>query len=169
MARIDDIIGSAKLPEHTVRLCLDGDLAAEHERLSAELDALDEWAPGSLADEDPRVALAGRIRDIEERMNERLTPFTFRAVGGPKYRELLAAHPGKDGDRFDPDTFPRALVAASAVDPQMTPADVDRLSQVLSNGQYEALFMGAFMVNEGPSKVPFSKRASDLIGKRGLR
>ena len=166
VASIDDIIGAATLPEHTVRLCLLGELVAEHERLEADLNALPEFVASHMADTDPRVPLAQQLRDIEQQMAASETAFTFRALGSRKYRELVDAHPGKPDERFDTESFPRALISACAVDPVMTPTDVDRLFDVLNAGQVEALFMAAFVVNEGPTSVPFSASASEVLSRR---
>ena len=161
---IEDVIGAAKLPEHTVRLCLRGDLAAEHERLEAELAALSDWQASSIADEDPRRPLAEQVRAVEDEMAESTETFTFRALGRRKYRELMDAHPDPKGEgMFNADTFPQALVAASSIDPEMSVVDAERLFDVLNAGQVELLFMGAYVVNEGPTQVPFSKAASDAL------
>ena len=42
-------------------------------------------------------------------------------------------------------------------------SDAERLFDVLNAGQVELLFMGAYVVNEGPTQVPFSKAASDAL------
>jgi hypothetical protein len=161
---IEDILAATKLPEHTVRLCLRGDLAAEHERLEAELAALRDWEPSSLADEDPRRAAAEAIQAVEASMAESETVFVFRALGRRKYRALMDAHPDPKGEgMFSADTFPQALIAASCVEPEMDVVDAERLFDVLNAGQVETLFMGAYIVNEGPTQVPFSKAASDAL------
>lgn len=160
----EDILAAAKLPEHTVRVCLRGDLAAEHERLENELDALREWAPSALAEADPRRPLAEAITALEAEMAESTETFTFRALGQRKYRALVDAHPDPKGDgQWNAETFPQALIAACAIEPEMDVVDVERLFDVLNAGQVETLFMGAYMVNEGPTRVPFSKAASDAL------
>lgn len=169
MANIDDIIGSAKLPEQTIRLCMRGDLVAEHADLDAQLKAMGDWEPSSLAESDPRAELAERIAALEVEIAESETAFTFRALGRRKYRELLDANQGEPGTRFNPDTFPRALIAACCADPIVTPTDVDRLFDVLNEGAVETLFMAAFTVNEGLTRVPFSAAASAMTRKRATK
>ncbi len=160
----EDILAAAKLPEHTVRVCLRGDLAAEHERLENELAALGDWEPSSMADEDPRRPLAEAIRAVEAEMTDSTETFVFRALGQRKYRALMDAHPDPKGEgAFDSATFPQALIAASCIEPEMDAVDVERLFDVLNAGQVETLFMGAYIVNEGPTQVPFSKAASDAL------
>lgn len=160
----EDILAAAKLPEHTVRVCLRGDLAAEHERLENELDALRDWESSSLADEDPRRPLAEAIQAIESDMVDSTETFVFRALGQRKYRALLDAHPDPKGEgSWNAESFPQALIAASCIEPPMDVVDVERLFDVLNAGQVETLFMGAYVVNEGPTQVPFSKAASAAL------
>lgn len=166
MSSIDDIISTAKFPEQTIRLCTRGDLIAEHVALSAEFATMPDAPQSHLAAADPRAPLAQEIVDLETRMRDTEVPFTFRALGRRKYRELLEEHPGEPGVKFDLGTFPRALIAACAVDPVMTPTDVDRLFDVLNEGAVEVLFMGAYTINEGVSRVPFSVAASELTRRR---
>lgn len=160
MATIDDILASASLPEQTVSLCLNGRLNAEHQALDAELKAMGEFTQSHLGEADPRAPLAQRIADIEAQMAASETPFVFRALPQRRYRELLNAHPGEPSQRFNADTFPRELIAACCIDPALSLPDVDRLFDALNEGAVEVLFMAAFTVNEGLSRVPFSKAAS---------
>lgn len=160
MSSIDDILEVAKLPQHTIRLCLRGDLIAEHQALEARLKEHGEFVQSHLAEADPRREVAEQILAIEDEMHAAEVPFTFKALGRRKYRELLESHPGEPGQKFDPHTFPRALIAACAVEPVMTPADVDRLFDALNEAAVEALFTAAWTINEGVTRVPFSKAAS---------
>jgi len=166
---VDELIDEARLPERDVRICLRGDLAREHDDLVVELERLaaaegDESLGGASPEQ---VALAEAIRDVEEQMAASERTVTVRALGRRKFKELLDAHPAKDGQsgQFDPDTFPRELVSACAVEPRMTPTDADRLFDVLSTGQVEELFAAAWFVNQGATRVPFSKAASELLGR----
>lgn len=168
MADIEDILSRAKARETSVDVCLAGDLLAEHQHLVAELERAahehENRAARSLADENPAVPLAGRIRDLETQIADATVSFRFRALPRSKYRALEAAHPGRDGkaEAWNPDTFAPALIAACSVDPVMSDADVARLLDTLNAGQTEALFEGAWTAcNEAP-KVPFSAAASAL-------
>lgn len=159
---INDVIAGAKLREHTVTLCLRGDLAAAHEQAVASLDALiRDGLSDSLAA--PAVEAAKKIRELEDAMRESSTTFRFRALGDREYRALKSAHPGTDGAAFNVETYPVALIAASSADPVMTVPDVERLFEVLSEGQRDELFGGAFIVNEGKAGVPFNESASAVI------
>jgi len=164
MADINDIIATAKLREHTISLCLRGDLAAQHEQASTELEAVTrDGLSDSLAA--PQAEAAKKVRDIEEMMRASSTDFTFRALGDRAYRALKAAHVGREGhsEAFNIETYPVALIAAASADPVMSIPDVERLFEVLAEGQRDALFGAAFTVNEGQAGVPFSERASTVI------
>lgn len=164
MPDIKKILAKAKPRECTVRVCLAGDLAAEVDRLEAQLAAVSEWKPNSIADQHPGVTLAEQIAAARERMRESEVEFTFRALGAQAWSDLVAAHPGKtDGEAWDPDTLAPALVAASAVDPVMTQDDVDALFEALNMGQRQALMDAAWQVNGEATSVPFSLHASAIL------
>lgn len=166
MSTIDEILELAKPAENTIRICLRGDLVAEHQALEAELRSMADQPQSHLAAADPRAPIAEAILDLEAEMRAAERPFVFRALGQTKYRELLDQHPGEPTQKFNPATFPRALISACCIDPVMTPVDVDRLCDKLNEGTVEALFMAAYTVNEGVTRVPFSERASALTKRR---
>lgn len=169
MTDFEDILARAKARETSVDLCLAGDLLAEHERLSGELERVSRdyeasRATRSLADADPAHEIAEQIRDLEERITEQTVSFRFRAIPRSKYRELESAHPGRPDkqEAWNPETFAPALIAACSLDPKMSDADVHRLMDHLNAGQAEALFEAAWTAcNEAP-RVPFSAAASAL-------
>lgn len=162
MPSIDEILEEAKPAETTFRVCLRGDLLNEHQALEAELKALPPFKQSHLAEADPRIGLALKIAELEAEMRKSEAAFHFRALSRTKYRELLAANPGEPNQKFNPETLPRVLISACCIDPVMTPSDVDRLFDRLNEGSVEALFMAAYALNEGVTRVPFSERASAL-------
>jgi hypothetical protein len=164
MPDIKDILAKAKPREHTVRICLAGDVAAEVERLEAELSATSGWQAESIADQHPGVALAEQIAEARERMKAGEVEFTFRALGAKAWSDLVAQHPGKtDDDAWDAETLAPALVAASAVDPIMTQSDVDELFEALNVGQRQQLIDAAWQVNGEATSIPFSLHASAIL------
>lgn len=165
MRTIEDIVGAARLRERTVTLCLRGDLTADYEQLERELRRAEErWTPTALDEPNPALDIARRMAELREAMLEAEHPFRFRALPRSRYRAVEDACPPRDGvdERYDMSRFPQELIAASAVDPELTPADVDKLFEVLSEGQRDELFLGAWDVNIGRGDVPFSSRASAL-------
>lgn len=168
---IEQIIAAAKPAEVSVRLCLRGDLNAEHDRLTRALaeartdgrsDTSDEASERSVADADPAVELAQQVLDVEQRMREASVEFLLRAVTRDDYVVLQAAAT-TDG-AVDVDRFVASLIPRSVIKPNGTPEQLQRLVDVLSAGQYERLAQAAFRVNTGAVDVPFSRLAS-VVGR----
>ncbi|MFR9796635.1 hypothetical protein ACL02U_12125 [Streptomyces sp. MS06] len=164
MPDINDILKKARPREHTVRICLAGDVAAEVERLEAQLAAVSEWKPNSIAEQHPGVELAKKISAAREKMREAEIEFTFRALGAKAWSDLVAQHPSEAEDQaWDADTLAPALVAASSVDPVMSQEQVDELFEQLNNGQRDELIGAAWSVNGEATSVPFSLAASAIL------
>lgn len=164
MPDITEILKRARPRERSVTLCLAGDEAAEVERLERQLAELsDTWQPDSLGGKNPGDALAKRIKAARDRMRKSEAEFRFRALGEKVWSDLLAAHPGGKGQSFDPDTFPKALISAAAVEPAMTPEQVAELFEVLNEGQRQELWAAAFEVNTESTSIPFSVSASAIF------
>lgn len=167
MPDIKDIIARARPREHSVRICVSGDLAAEYDRLQAELAAVAAWQPQSMAEENPAAAIARRIAELQEQMREAEVEFTFRALGARAWSDLVAEHPGQtEEEAWDADTLAPALVSACAVDPVMAPEDVDALFEALNVGQRQQLIEAAWQVNGEATAVPFSLHASAILASR---
>lgn len=170
---IESIIDEAELPEQSVTLCLKGSLVAAYERFDA---ALQEAARQDTAD---RLSLAGRdtsaadglvaqMADLREQMLAHERVFTFRALPPRDFSNLRARVPVKAAGQPD-DEFADlyhawlcGLVAASCIDPQMTPEQAERLSRRLSDAQWRLLRDGAWEVNAEKQIIPFSAVASAL-------
>lgn len=169
MASVEDLIARAKPREVTVPVCLAGDLNAEHEALSRELQAAGgEWIPDSLSAPNPRLALAERLTALERQMAEQVHVFRCRALPPAKFRELQRAHPAREDasppERFNLDTFPAALVAACSVDPEFLGTEqVEALFEKLGQGAFDAVFGAAWAACTGVSDVPKSALASATI------
>lgn len=158
MPDISELLAGASPREVTVKVCLAGDAGAELEALEEELGALGEWQPTSLGEKNPAFELQERIQAARQRVRDASVEFRFRALGHRAYSNLLAAHPAPDGskDPYDASTFLPAILAACCVEPTLTPAQVDRLLDVVNDGTARTLFAAALAVNEEPSPVPFS-------------
>jgi hypothetical protein len=167
MPDIKDILAKAKPREHTVRICLAGDVAAEVERLEAELAATSSWQQQSIADAHPGIEIAKRIKEARERMTAAEVPFTFRALGAKAWSDLVAEHPSdKPDEAWDDESLAPALVAACSVDPVMTPDDVEALWEQLNLGQRQELINAAWSVNGEATTVPFALHASAILASR---
>lgn len=157
------IMKQARPRETTVTLYLAGDVAAELERLEAQYAETVTWEPDSLAAKHPGEAIAAKIKGARKKLTASATDFRLRALGDEAWSDLVAAHPSTDpNQRWDPLTFPRALVSACAIEPAMTPQQVTELFAVLNAGQREQLETGAYDVNASPTSIPFSLAASAI-------
>lgn len=157
--KIGDIMAAARPREASVSICLSGDLAADAERIQGQIEALGSrtMASLSLGEVDPRAALESELAEIHELMRMNTETFRFRSIGSKPYSDLLAAHPGRTSDEaWNPETFTPALISASAIDPEMTPEELDGLLEVLNDEQGAQLWRAAFRANRTDVSVPFS-------------
>lgn len=164
MTDFAEIRAKTRRVEKTAELCLAGDLFAEHEALSRQLEEATrdpDRVPESLADGDAGRELAGKIREVEARMREATAVFRFRALGRSQYDKLRQDHkaPEESGQAFA-DSFWLALVSSCCIDPVMSEADVAGLFEDLSEGQRDVLGGAAWEVNQSRAEVPFSLLAS---------
>jgi hypothetical protein len=169
MPDIKQILAAAKPRERTVKVCIAGDVAGEVERLEAELTQVSEdWEPSDLTQVHPGRKISEQIKALREQMRAAEVPFLLRYIGDEEYSLLLASHPSTDPQEgFDSATFPRALIAASCVDPVMTEDDVKALFKAINQGQIRDLFDAAWDVHNSSDVVPFSLAASALLAALG--
>jgi hypothetical protein len=169
MTSIEDILAEATPRERTVMVCVRGDLLGEADRLQDELNRVSsDWEPADLTDVHPGRELAVKLKELREQVKAAERPFKLRYIGDKAYSDLMAANPAKDdGQAFDSEAFPRALIAASCVDPVMTEAQVARLFEVINEGEIKKLFDAAWDVHNSSEMVPFSLLASALTAALG--
>jgi hypothetical protein len=164
---IQQILAEARPKTTTVRVCLRGDLLGQHQALERELAEARrlDLTENRLA-QAPAVAL--RVQEVEAELDAAADEFAFAAIGQKAWTDLLVKHkPNEEqkaeGYEFDPATFPQAAVAASAVEPKMSQADVDDLFAALNFGQWQQLWAACLAVNVEGSSVPFSAAASAVL------
>lgn len=168
---VDDFLGGYQSPRVTVRVTQRADLLARHADLKHQHQI-------ALRDDlqlnrDPQApAVIDELRDVEAELAASEFPFTFEALGRHKYMRVKAAHPARKQDRsdrldFNADTFPAALIAASAVEPTMTDEQAVELVDRLSDGQFTKLWNAAIAVNVGSDDVPKSVLRSDSAASNG--
>ena len=169
MASIEDILAEATPRERTVKVCIRGDLAGRAEQLQEDLAQVSsDWEPEALTDVHPGRELAVQLKEVREQIKAAERPFTLRYIGDKAYSDLMAAHPSKDDSQaFDSESFPRALIAASCVDPVMTEEQVTQLFEVINEGEIKKLFDAAWDVHNSSEMVPFSLLASALAAGLG--
>ncbi|MCG6499465.1 hypothetical protein [Kitasatospora sp. A2-31] len=156
-----DILAKVKPRTATVTLYLDGEAAGRIAQLEAQFADLADWQPESLADSDPRRAIAQEIAGLQDRIRDSAQDFVLRALPAKAWSDLLALHPGRHAQElYNPTTLPAALVPACLVEPAMTPEEYEQLAEVLNQGQRDELELAAWQVNNEAVSVPFSLAAS---------
>jgi hypothetical protein len=165
---IDAILAQATPRERTVKVCVRGDLAGQADRLAEELAKVsEEWEPADLTDVHPGRKVAAELKAVREQIKAAEVPFVLRYIGDKAYSDLLAAHPSEnDNELFNAD-FPKALIAASCVDPVMTEKQAAELFEKLNQGEIKRLFDAAWDVHNSSEIVPFSLAASALLAALG--
>lgn len=170
-----DILGTAKLPEKTVPLCLRGDLVAELEDLERKLEDAEKDRGDSL---DAGADVAGLVEEIEllqGQMKESIYTFKVRALSRRAYRALVAEHPARqdvddDGNKkvnaddeslgFNVTTFFEALLRIALIDPELDDTAWEQLLDALTDRQFDELAGAAWLLNRTEVDIPFSRAGS---------
>jgi len=168
---IDDFLGGYQPPRVTVFVTMRADLLARHAELkhAHQLAVRDDLQQNR----DPQApGILDELRTVETELAESEFPFTFEALGRHQYMKVKAQHPARKQDRsarldFNEETFPAALIAASAVEPAMEPEQAVELVDRLSDGQFVKLWNAAISVNVGADDVPKSVLRSDTAASNG--
>lgn len=158
MTSVDDLLARRRPHEVAVKVSLRNDLSTVLARLHHDL---------TLAEETDRTenrlpeaqAIRAQIADVTRQMSEDVVECRFRELGRAAYEQLVREHPprGQDVDEdadWNTETFPAALIAASCVDPAMTPGDGKRLWDELPFGEARALFAAAVTAQAKVGAVP---------------
>lgn len=175
MDNIDDLLDEMENPEYrastTVRILVGkaAALLAEHAaadeaaRLAVEADSRENREPQA-------PALAAKLREIEERIEDAKTAFTFRNIGRKAWADLVASNPpSKDHLKLDPqaqvnpETFPQAAIAASCASPSLTVEQVARIENAVTDAQWNALFGACLTANVGGNDSPKSVLAGLIL------
>lgn len=169
-----DKLKAARLPERTVPIVLRGDLAAEHERITRELEQAKARKADSLAGSGTGE-LEEQLHRVEDEMRDSVVEFRLRALprakrpgdNRPSWRELKEQHPPreKDGMMLTEDrvaggmnieTVAEPLVRVSIVEPgDITDADWANLMATLTDRQFDDLVQAAWQLNQDSVDLPF--------------
>jgi len=168
VSSIEDILARARPVERVVPVCLRGDLLAEWDSLEHQLATVGESGDeGSLGTLSPSKRIALRMAELREEMASETVDFRLRGMSPQALSDLQAEHPARQGreakEAWNPETFSVALVAACAVDPEMTVEQTQALFVTLNRSQRNDLFNGAWEASTGSVSIPFSERASEIL------
>jgi len=168
---LDDFLGGYQPPRVTVRISQRADLLARHAELQrAHAAAVRDDRDQNRNPEAP--AVFDQITAVEDEIAASEFPFTFQAVGRHQYLRMIVQHKARKQDRdmqldFNADTFPQALIAASAVEPEISLEQAEKLVQTLSDSQFGRLWQAAIAVNIGDDSAPKSVRRSSTAAPNG--
>lgn len=189
---IKEMLKAAKLPETTVPLCLRGDLQADFEQAERDLAEAQRRPADSLAGTGTR-AIAERIEDLREQMQEHTVDFRFRALSRHAWKALRDKHPPRRKEDGSPDerdmavganldAFFDELIRVSLVEPELDADDWRTLlgdsdeererreaagepveDGTLTDRQWNQLGDAAWTLNRSEVSVPFSRAASKIM------
>lgn len=173
MATIEEILAKAKPRVEVATICLAGDLRAEHARLVAELEQVQEKSvTRKMTDGDGEARqLAERIQSLEGDMGKAMQEFRFAGLSAFALSELQERFPAREGKRetWNGQAGEAALVAACAADPAMSEAQADMLRKSIAQGDWDRLVEAAWTASTSRETVPFSVRASVLTAASGSK
>lgn len=158
---IKDKLKAARRPEKVVQVCLRGDLQADFDQTKRELDGLAETPGDALNAGTQRRELQDRLRAIRDEMADASVDFRLRAVSRPRWSELVAKFPPRDGNARDKmmgvneDELAAAIIREGIVDPELDDEDWAALEDALTESQYLELGNAAWELNKAPVSVPF--------------
>jgi hypothetical protein len=167
-----DALAGASARVRRAKLCLDGELLAEIERLTEEL-SLVQLADQAENRKPQAPALAQRIVELTEQAQASETEFVFQPLGRRPWRDLVAEHPPTDeqkaaGAEYNTDTLPIVAMGRSCI----APADASEESfaeleddPTINDAQWDRLWFACWAANtggNGGADIPLSGRAYAL-------
>lgn len=151
---VEDVLASARLVERTASICLRADLTAEHDRVLGELGGLvtasgeviggdEEGAVSDQSNASRAQALADRLLQLKREMRDSMWHVRMRAMPSDEWTTFkrLWMPKGKEPDHTE---FRTKIIAACAIEPPITEAQVKELRQKLTAAQINALSDTAF-------------------------
>lgn len=107
---------------------------------------------------------------LKEEMGDNVAVFKFKSLGGKKFGKMREKYPPSDDHvayakskglvlDWNPDTFPPALLAACAVEPELTPEQAQELweSDEWSEGELNSLLEAALNANTQVRSINWGK------------
>lgn len=158
---LDDFAKAHKPARATARVGFRQDLWDEHARLEAELvEALQDDSLDS-----PAAVVAERVKALEAEIEEGEAAFTVQSIGRQAWTKLLGEHPPTDehkalGSDHNPETFPPAALAASAVEPKLSVETAQAMFDELNIAQWNRLWNAVLTANIGGGDGPKSALAT---------
>lgn len=169
MDDFDALLDQAQLPQRLVPICLRGDLAAQVQELEQQLEKAKQPAGSASLAGDGSRAIAQQIEAVREQMAAASATFRLSALSRRQFDEFIVEHPARAEDRMDMvagynrETMGPALIRRCLEHPKLTDAQWERLSDVLTPGEWARLDKAASELNFKEISVPFSSAASKIL------
>jgi hypothetical protein len=169
---IDEFLEGYRLPQDEVPICMRSDLQLQFEQLHRQLEAArrapagDSFAGGAAEGDSRRIA--EEIEALRQEMAGHVRVFVLQAVHRREWRDLLAAHPPRPKDApadHNTETFPVAVLVACSVKPKLSEEKAGRLIDMITPGQWGALWNTILELHGSSNPVPFSALASDILSR----
>jgi hypothetical protein len=163
---IDEFLDGYEEQRVPAKVCMKGNLVAEHAELDAQLNAAHKRARDSMHDKEVS-RLRRAIADIEKRIAESERTFWFHGVGYRAWQDLKRKYPPTKEQReqqgldLNLETFVVPAIAASAVQPEMSLEQANSLAEILPEGEIQKLFRAVLQAN-GETLVPKSILAAAI-------
>jgi hypothetical protein len=90
---LKDLKGRVKRPVRSVRICLDGDLWARHDELTAKLDELGTKNIARMGQATGAAEVAQEMTEVEAAMREAQVTIEFRGICTYEFKQIQAAVP----------------------------------------------------------------------------
>lgn len=162
-----ELLADARLPRRIVSVCMRGDLTAEVQRLEDSLqESQQSSGPARLSDGGRDEVVAQELEDLRQQMLAESVQIELEALSANAWRALKAKHPLPSNPTptdsvvgADTTPFFNEAVRVSIVDPKVDADDWEKLTTVLSEGEWSKLVEAVYALNEEPVSVPFSQLA----------
>ena len=166
---LKDLKGRVKRPVRAVKICLDGDLWARHDELTAKLDELGTQNIARMGQANGAAEVAQELTEVEAAMREAQVTVEFRGISSYEFKQIQARFPSDDKNlAWDVDAGAAAMVAACSVEPT-TEAEAREFLESVHQAVAQKILGTAFLATTGSDEVPFSVRASALINGSGSK
>ncbi len=171
---VDDVLAQARLVERTASICLRADLRADHDRYLDEIATL-VTRDGQIIAADKEASLdaqtntararelAALLQQTEAQMRASMWQVRFRAMDADEWAVFFERWwPKAKG--ADLTEFRTKIVAACAINPELTEEQVKALRKKFNKSQMDALGNAAYdACSEGGLDVPKSRNSWDSL------
>jgi hypothetical protein len=175
MTSLDELLADAENPAYrlvtSARVLLRHDLRQRHEEMEERLAVA--LAEDERENREPVAPdLARELVALEEEIEAAKVTIRFSPIGRRAWADLMKAHPptkeqAKERLDHNPDSFPVAAIAASAIEPEISLDAAQRLERVLNDSQFNTVWAACLKANIGGVDVPKSRAAGLILRVNG--